>query len=358
MFNKSCSTVLFLLLVSCIDNHQSLNMIDDAILAKDSSLDFEERLDEEYVQVDASLVDASNIDSSQDMYIDEPGFEEQIPEGFVYISSGVFTLGADRDSDPDALIGEGPPHQVQLTQPFLIGITEVTIGEWLEFGGDPAPITIGCLLDDCPMVWVSWFDAIAHANRRSLAEGLSPCYNLEFCSVSEGSAGCPAIAHCPGDYVCDVVRDIDGCTGYRLPTEAEWEYAARGGTVGPQWCDEPIQDYEMCGPIPDFPVGVGSLLANPFGLYDMLGNVVEWTNDNYRGFYPVENEEVRIDPHLRMPAPLLVNPIPRAAVRGSSIYYRADLCRVSVRQGIDINRRTEWIGFRLVRSLPNQNIED
>ena len=138
--------------------------------------------------------------------------------------------------------------------------------------------------EEHPMVMVSWFGAVAYANWRSVEMGLDPCYDLT-------------------DWSCDFIAD-----GYRLPTEAEWEKAARGGEETPYfrypWGDHAYQGslanyWESWDPFETganpktTPVGyydgsqipVGSDMANGYGLYDMSGNVWEWCNDWYDESY-------------------------------------------------------------------------
>lgn len=267
-----------------------------------------------------------------------------IPSGFVCIPSKEFTRGADRQSDPDALVGEGPPHHVRVDS-FLISETETTVEEWVQYGGEPFQAA-ECENQDCPIVGVSWFEVIDYANRRSISEGLTPCFDLQDCNEA-GNSGCLVERGCEGEFVCDVVRDAhNDCTGYRLPTEAEWELAARGKKTSPRWFDGPIGG-EVCEPEHNTPLPVATVEANPYGVYDMLGNVAEWTADRYVALYP-EVEGVLVNPRVTFPAPLIF-PDNRATVRGSSAYHRHDYCRVTVRQGKSVNLKVDWIGFRLVR---------
>jgi formylglycine-generating enzyme required for sulfatase activity len=152
----------------------------------------------------------------------------------------------------------------------------------ITWDGTTFGITAG--KEDHPMVEVSWYGAVAYANWRSVQEGLTPCYHLE-------------------TWECTF-----GVGGYRLPTEAEWEKAARGGEHSPYldypWgngIDGSKANYEESGdpyggtwPVPETtPVGYydgnqiphGVNMANGYGLYDMAGNVIEWCNDWFSKTY-------------------------------------------------------------------------
>ena len=198
---------------------------------------------------------------------------ERCPDGYARIEPGTFTMGS-----PVEEVGheaDEPQHLVTITRAFCMGQREVDQGTWWDQMGSNPSRYQGLAEDpDCwppaceppnepgldfPVERVSWDDVVLYANALSRREGLAECYT--------GST----------------FVGLD-CSGYRLPTEAEWEYAARGGTTTATYGDlDAVGWYN--GNSLGRPHAVGRKAPNGFGLYDMLGNVREWTGDWY-GNYP------------------------------------------------------------------------
>ena len=280
------------------------------------------------------------------------------PDGWAVAPAGTFVMGSPADEAGRAS-DEGPSHRVEITRPLLVKATEVTVAEWEALlGNRPSKFSCG---PDCPVTNVTFWDALAYANAASLRDGLHECYNLRGC---EGT---------PGEQMecASVTFKGLGCSGYRLPTEAEWEYAARAGTQTPTWAggltlkspnhapeldaiawyagnsgaeyegaedcsgwpDKP-HDAPRCGPHP-----VASKAANPLGLFDMLGNVWEWTWD-YKGPYP---DEASIDPVGPARGEERVN-------RGGAWNPEAKFLRSAARGSATPGYSCVGLGFRLVRT--------
>jgi len=174
----------------------------------------------------------------------------------VLIPGGWFEMGSD-DGNQD----EGPVHRVWV-DPFLMDKYEVTQDQYAQLQlSDPS----GFSGDRLPVEQQTWIDAVRFCNERSIQEGLDPCYD-------EGTLEC----------------DFDA-NGYRLPTEAEWEYASRAGsTTAYSWgndlrlMSQHAWTAENSGQRTH---EVGTRRPNQWGLFDMSGNVAEWVNDYYGESY-------------------------------------------------------------------------
>ena len=182
------------------------------------------------------------------------------------IPAGTFTMG----SNDGASSVEKPTHRVRITRAFFLQTTEVTQGQWKALMGT-SPSGFSSCGEDCPVEQVSWWDAAAYCNALSKRERLPACYTLSGCSGKPGD----------GSYKCSSATSVGpSCRGYRLPTEAEWEYAVRAGTTGPRYGEvNDIAWYDQNSGHKTH--RVGQKTPNAWGLYDMLGNVYEWTGDWY-----------------------------------------------------------------------------
>jgi formylglycine-generating enzyme required for sulfatase activity len=206
----------------------------------------------------------------------------------VKVAAGKFWMGAGED-DKEASADQKPRHEVQITRPFLLGKYEVTRDEFIEVmdlaadskNTDSKDAASKDAKDNqpgrLPIVGVSWLAAVAFCNQLSLRHGLEPYY-----AINE-EKGTVTIRPGPGD-------------GFRLPTEAEWEYACRAGTET-KWHfgdDARLLDqYEWhAGNSRGRPQPVGKLKPNPWGLHDMHGNVPEWCWDRYDKEYYGQSQPI------------------------------------------------------------------
>ncbi len=170
----------------------------------------------------------------------------------VSIPGGWFEMGDDGGNED-----ESPVHRVWV-DPFLMDKHEVTQDQYRQLQmSDPSRFQG----EGLPVEQQTWIDAIRFCNERSYEEGLDPCYD-------DGSLEC----------------DFDA-NGYRLPTEAEWEYAARAGTSTKYFFgNDPRRMGQFAwteGNAGERTQEVGTRRPNPWGLYDLYGNVAEWVNDYY-----------------------------------------------------------------------------
>ena len=275
---------------------------------------------------------------------------------FRLIPAGTFIMGS-----PDGRNGDGADthrpfwptetgrydrerqHIVTITKPYYVQITEVTQAEWnalvVDYLGGENPSDF--VNPDHPVNNVSWYEAASYANWLSTAEGLTPCYNGN--NTCTGTLGI--------DFICSDVTIVSGCNGYKLPTEAQWEYAARAGTitatingnltVAEDDCDNvgeninPIAWY--CANSDSTMHPVGTKEPNPWGLYDMAGNVSEWCEDWY-GDYP---DGPVLDP-------LETDPSGHRIVRGGSWFSEPRALRSAYRGYLPPSWQYLTLGFRLV----------
>jgi formylglycine-generating enzyme required for sulfatase activity len=271
------------------------------------------------------------------------GFTNSIGMRFVRIEPGSFVMGKDAETIPDELtkelsypkraelmrkfphgdpakfaitvehvrngdFDEKPAHRVHISQPFYMGIFEVTNAQYEKF--DPSHRALRSKngfsrADDEAVVFVSWYDAKAFCNWLSEKEGLP----------------------------------------YRLPTEAEWEYACRAGTTGHFWTGDSLpQEFHKNARRTSFnepndivALTVGQTPANPWGLFDMHGNVEEWCEDWY-GPYKAGKQT---NPVGRVAGDFKVT---RGGSHGTNLYYLRSANRMGTLPG-----NKQWlIGFRVV----------
>jgi formylglycine-generating enzyme len=231
---------------------------------------------------------------------------------FVLVPAGRFQMGssaAEPGHRADEIL-----HSVTLTRPFYMSTTEVTQEQWLAIMGDRPSHFRGAGL---PVESVTWFEVQEFLRRLSAADG----------------------------------------EHFRLPTEAEWEYACRAGSTGPYSFGKQIStgdaNYDGRYPMPGqaagqyrgTPTPVASFPPNAWGLYDMHGNVWEWCADEYCPY-----------PSSAVSDPVGACGSPYRVIRGGSWYFGADSTRSALRYTHEPRLRGFSIGFRVVREIEHKGL--
>ena len=233
------------------------------------------------------------------------------------ITAGEFLMGA-LPTDQDAFPNEHPRHKVILSRSFYLGKYPIAQGLWNTIMDNNPSHFIGSTL---PVEQVSWFQCIEFCNRLSLKDELNPAYTINGQNVQ-----------------CDFDSE-----GYRLPTEAEWEFAARGGQYH---LHSGSDSAELVAWYKDnsnsSSHGIGQKKPNDFDLYDMSGNILDWCWDLYDEDYyaqsPTQNPTGAVTGTDR------VN-------RGGGWYGTAQYSRISRRRGDSPSSQDNVQGFRICRTI-------
>ncbi len=269
---------------------------------------------------------------------------QPVPGDWVAVPPGSFAMGSPaaercRSTDEDH-------HKVTLTRAFRISTTEVTQQQFFDILGENPSDNQLCgeaTGHDCPVESVSWHHAAAYCNALSRHACLEPCYR---CATSVEGVRCSVEERF-------LTGGIASCHGYRLPTEAEWEYAYRAGSSSAY--SGPVDDNACESCVPDQaldPIGwycansqaslhpVATKTPNAWSLSDMAGNVGEWVNDIWELFYPAPVT----DPHGGATGLARVT-------RGGSWQDVPGRLRAAARNGTTPATAVGTLGFRVARTL-------
>jgi formylglycine-generating enzyme required for sulfatase activity len=307
---------------------------------------------------DTGISDAeSMVDAGPCM---QPPVVQSCDAGMCRIPAGCFLMGS-----PDSEPGHTPPEplvEVSLTHDFEIGAHEVTQAEWIKAGfPNPSlaanPYSQSCSDPDCPVSNVTWFEALAYSNSNYLSSAhnppLKPCYALSNCNTDVGNGMvCTAALAAPSAYECE---------GYRLPIEAEWEYAARAGTHSAFFSGDMLPQSELtaCVNQPNLdPIGwycdnagksshpVARKRANAWGLFDTSGNVGELT---FTAFWRYPGGGRQIDPGGLLG--VRHDRISRGGRAADSAFWQRSAVRALA---VPDDNRNVSIGFRIARTIGHQ----
>jgi len=249
----------------------------------------------------------------------------------------VFTMGSPAE-EPGRSEGE-QQHQRRIERSFAIAATEVTQAQYASFAKANA-IKIrdqSSRTQEQPQISVSWFEAAGYCNWLSVEEGLDACYELDL------ESNPPKVAMKP---------DFLKLNGYRLPTEAEWEYACRSG-VTMEWghgrAERRLKHYAWYRPNRGHlrVSAVGRLMPNEAGLFDMFGNALEWCQERYL-FYPQDTaiHAMLLDRHDSVDARSV------RVLRGGSFDYKAADVRAANRNDYLPVNDDDHVSFRPSRTYP------
>lgn len=263
------------------------------------------------------------------------------------IPAGTFMMGAS-EKDTEALLKKfpgfplantwQPQHKVEVSE-FYMGVNEVTQAEFKKvLGRSGTGMNSGAGKDQFPVIGITWFDTLEFCNKLSEKDGLTPRYKLDNVKREDGAIASATVTMKDGK-------------GYRLPTEAEWEYACRAGTTTPFNTGDKLTptDANFDGrtitkktKVLAAPKKVGSFKKNAFGLFDMHGNIAEYCFDTYTENPYRDRGELTKDPVVATEGESKV-------LRGGDFDAEEWQVYSYSRQSMQPNQPWGSVGFRVVR---------
>jgi formylglycine-generating enzyme required for sulfatase activity len=250
--------------------------------------------------------------------------EDQMPVMRI-VPKGSFLLGASRD-DPDRAPYEAPQKRIDIPTSFAMGVFPVLASEYLKWTGSLPSI------EAAPAPAQGWLSRL---------RGTQP--PAQAASASTPQPGIPVtnLSYDDAQMLADRLSSASH-QHYRIPSEAEWEYACRAGSIERYSCGDSIDRSKAAFALAAGPVPVGAYPPNAFGLYDMHGNVREWTADLWHDSYDLTPQDGRpaLDGHSSM-----------RLVRGGGWRDSAVMLRSAARMRATQSIRVDVIGFRVARSV-------
>lgn len=259
--------------------------------------------------------------------------------------NNIFFMGGTVEAD------EQPVHIVMLTIPFSMSKYEVTQKEFTDVMGYTPRNDYGAG-DNVPVYYVNWYECIKYCNLKSIANDLTPCYSISGSTNPANWGIVPSQADTTGSFVWNAVVCDFEVNGYRLPTEAEWEYTAKyddnsdyawGNELPDSTRCNYFYDYEPYAPNWHHAENVGSYSNgnSKLGICDLNGNVIEWVWDRY-DYY---TEDYQTNPVGG------ININSYRVIKNGSYTDTEDEVRNASRSAFKSTSKTSTVGFRIVKTI-------